>query len=404
MSLFTSNQANKNKDTGMDKKIASQKDAFQAYISADRLKNSRSMCMLGAVLFVLFSTIDFFALSSSLSDVLAIRGIVIAGLMLGFVLTYQSYFDKYYDYIMSSIYLVAAVGVVVSIYLALPTDYASNIYLATLLIIIMTIFAWSYFSIRTSALLITTIISSYAFVAIQKEIPVTHMWINIAFLMGATSIGYFSQHIRNNYLLQNFLLQQSLEASVEQKTIEADQNAFIANHDELTGLPNRRHITKLLEAMLETAKNKNKVMALMFLDLNGFKQVNDIYGHAAGDEVLKIVAQRLELATRKGDQISRLGGDEFLIGLLMKEGTLTNLEKMAQKFISLISQDINIDGVKIKIGASIGVSAYPIHGNTIESLIRVADDQMYKAKHGRKEPVIRAHQPSNSVIVFPNAG
>jgi hypothetical protein len=148
-----------NKNNIMDKITASQEEAFQSYISADRLKNSRSMCMLGAVLFVLFSVIDVFALSSSLSDVLAIRGIVIAGLMLGFVLTYQSFFDKYYDYIMSSIYLVAAVGVVVSIYLALPSDYASKIYLATLLIVIMTIFAWSYFSIRTSALLISTIIS-----------------------------------------------------------------------------------------------------------------------------------------------------------------------------------------------------------------------------------------------------
>ncbi len=387
----------------MDKITLSQEDAFQAYISADRLKNSRSMCMLGAVLFLLFSVIDVFALTSSLSDVLAIRGIVIAGLMLGFVLTYQSFFDKYYDYIMSSIYLVAAVGVVVSIYLALPADYASKIYLATLLIVIMTIFAWSYFKIRTSALLITTIISSYAFVAIQKDIPMAHMWINIAFLMGATSIGYFSQHIRDSYLMQNFLLQQSLEASVEEKTKEADQNAFIAHHDELTGLPNRRYITELLNEMLKTAKENNKVMALMFLDLNGFKQVNDAYGHAAGDEVLKIVARRLELATRKGDQISRLGGDEFLIGLLMKEGTLTNLENMAQKFISLISQDMNIEGEKITIGASIGVAAYPVHGNTIDGLIEIADHQMYKAKHGRKEPVIREQQPSNSVVVFPGS-
>ena len=387
----------------MDKITASQKDAFQTYISADRLKNSRSMCMLGAVLFLLFSLIDVFALSSTLSDVLAIRGIVIAGLMLGFVMTYQSYFDKYYDYIMSSIYLVVAVGVVVSIYLALPADYASKIYLATLLIVIMTIFAWSYFKIRTSALLITAIISSYAFVAIQKDVPTVHMWINIAFLLGATSIGYFSQHIRDSYLLQNFLLQQSLSELLEEKTREADQNAFIANHDELTGLANRRYITELLDDMLEKARNKNKVLALMFLDLNGFKQINDVYGHKVGDEVLKIVARRLKLAIRKDDQVSRLGGDEFLIGLLMKEGTLTNLEKMAQKFVDIISQDMNINGKQIKIGTSIGVAAYPIHANTIDSLIDIADHEMYKAKHGRKKPVLRDKQSNQSVIVFPGS-
>jgi len=387
----------------MNKITASQEEAFQSYISTERVKNSRSMCMLGAILFLMFAVIDVFALTSGLSEVLLIRGVVIAGLMLGFVLTYQTYFDKYYDYIMSGIYLVVAVGVVVTIYLALPADYASKIYLATLLIVIMTIFAWSYFKIRTSALLIATIVSSYAFVAIEKNVPSAHMWINIAFLFGATSIGYFSQHIRDNYLRQNFLLQQSLEASVEEKTIEADQNAFIANHDALTGLPNRRYIIQLLDEMLITAKDKNKVMALMFLDLNGFKQVNDVYGHAAGDEVLRVVARRLESATRKGDQISRLGGDEFLVGLLMKEGTLSNLEQMAEKFIALISQDMSIEGEKIKIGASIGVAAYPIHGNTIDGLLEIADNQMYKAKHGRKEPIIRDYQPSDSVIIFPGA-
>ena len=379
----------------------SQEETFQSYISSDRVKNSRSMCMLGAILFLMFAVIDVFALSSALSEVLLIRGVVIAGLMLGFVLTYQTYFDKYYDYIMSGIYLVVAVGVVMTIYLALPADYASKIYLATLLIVIMTIFAWSYFKLRTSALLIATIISSYAFVAIEKNVPTAHMWINIAFLLGATSIGYFSQHIRDNYLRQNFFLQQSLEASVEEITIEADQNAFIANHDALTGLPNRRYINILLEEMLETAKGKNKIMALMFLDLNGFKQVNDVYGHAAGDEVLKIVARRLESATRNGDQISRLGGDEFLVGLLMKEGTLSNLESMAEKFIALISQDMSIEGKQLKIGASIGVAAYPIHANTIDGLLEIADNQMYKAKHGRKDPIIREYQPSDSVIIFP---
>jgi len=387
----------------MNKITASQEEAFQSYISADRIRNSRSMCMLGAIIFLMFAVIDVFALTSALSEVLLIRGVVVAGLMLGFVLTYQTYFDKYYDYIMSGIYLVVAVGVVVTIYLASAEDYASKIYLATLLIVIMTIFAWSYFKIRTSALLIATIISSYVFVAIEKSVPSAHMWINIAFIFGATSIGYFSQHIRDNYLRQNFFLQQSLEASIEEKTIEADKNAFIANHDALTGLPNRRYIIQLLDDMLITAKDKNKVMALMFLDLNGFKQVNDVYGHAAGDEVLRVVARRLESATRKGDQISRLGGDEFLVGLLMKEGTLNNLEKMAEKFVALISQDMSIEGEKIKIGASIGVAAYPIHGNTIDGLLEIADNQMYKAKHGRKEPIIREYQPSDSVIIFPGA-
>lgn len=386
----------------MGKITASQEEAFQAFISADRIKNSRSMCMLGAILFLMFAIIDVFAMPSSLAHVLLIRGVVIAGLMLGFVLTYQTYFDKYYDYILSGIYLVAAFGTITSIYIAQAGDYASQIYLATLLVVIMTIFAWSYFEFRTSSLLVGAIISSYAFVAIQKEVPLAHMWINIAFLVGASGIGYFSQHIRDTYLRQNFFLQRSLESSIQEKTKEADRNAYIANHDSLTGLPNRRYITALLEDMLVVAKEKNKVMALMFLDLNGFKQVNDVYGHAAGDDVLKIVARRLELGVRKGDKIARLGGDEFLIGLTMKEDSFLNLEAIAEKFVKLVSQDMNIEGKTIQIGTSIGVAAYPMHGKSVDDLIEIADKQMYKAKHNRKQPDVSEYRADDSVIIFPS--
>ncbi len=91
-----------------------------------------------------------------------------------------------------------------------------------------------------------------------------------------------------------------------------------------------------------------------------------------------IVAKRLELAIRKGDHLSRLGGDEYLLGLMMEKENLNEIEAMANKYIHIISQPMNVEGLRVKIGASVGVAAYPIHGNNIESLMAIADQRMYQ--------------------------
>ena len=188
------------------------------------------------------------------------------------------------------------------------------------------------------------------------------------------------------------------------KTEEAKDNAYLANHDPLTELPNRRYMTELLEESMQIAKEKDKVLVIMFLDLNGFKQINDIYGHAAGDEVLIIVAKRLELAIRKGDHLSRLGGDEYLVGLMMEKENLSEIEGMTRKFVDLISQPMNVEGVRIKVGASIGISAYPIHGNKIEVLMEIADKKMYQVKRGKKQKSYEEPNHKNDqepILIFP---
>jgi diguanylate cyclase (GGDEF)-like protein len=240
------------------------------------------------------------------------------------------------------------------------------------------------------------------FIEIGKNLELSSLLVNILFLLSGASIGFVSQLIRDRYLRENFLLQQSLKEALQEKTTEAEDNEFLANHDSLTGLPNRRYITKLLEESLISAKEQDRVMVILFIDLNGFKQINDNYGHYAGDEVLKIVAQRLEMGMRKGDNLSRLGGDEYLIGLLMGKENLSEIEVIAKKFSDMVEQPMNVAGVSIKVSCSIGIAAYPIHGNDVSVLIEIADQKMYQVKKDNVE-LENPRYDSQSVVDFKQA-
>jgi len=381
-----------------------QENIFQSHISAEKISVSRTMSLLGTLLFLLFAVADILSVSVTLTEVLATRGVVIAGLLIAYALSFSKYFLKYYDIILSAAYLLTAAGIEVMIYLSVAEDHASSVYFAGLILVIMTLFGWSFLKVRTSAINTVIVIASYSFLEITRNISLSALFVNIFFLLSAGAIGFVSQLIRDRYVRENFLLQQSLKEVLEAKTIEAKDNAYLANHDPLTDLPNRRYVTELLEESLETAKREDKILAILFLDLNGFKQVNDVYGHAVGDEVLTIVAKRLEFAVREGDNLSRLSGDEFLVGLLMEEEGLSEIKKMAAKFTAIISKPMNIDGVSLKIGVSIGIAAYPIHGDKINVLLNIADKKMYKIKRGVQN-VMRDRQQAEvereSVVIFP---
>ncbi|HIP95511.1 MAG TPA: GGDEF domain-containing protein, partial [Leucothrix sp.] len=149
------------------------------------------------------------------------------------------------------------------------------------------------------------------------------------------------------------------------------------------------------------SKNNDKVLAILFIDLDGFKQINDVYGHATGDDVLTIVARRLEFTIRKSDCLSRIGGDEYLIGLLMNKENYAEVESMAEKFSTVISEPMNVDGISLKVGASIGIAAYPMHGNQIKTLMDIADRKMYQVKKRKKSDSKKEKNEQSHVIIFP---
>ncbi|OGS91158.1 MAG: hypothetical protein A2Z95_05020 [Gallionellales bacterium GWA2_60_18] len=172
----------------------------------------------------------------------------------------------------------------------------------------------------------------------------------------------------------------------ERKEIEA-QLESLAHYDSLTGLPNRMLLHDRLEQAIATAERLRQHFALLFIDLDGFKPVNDTYGHAFGDEVLKTVGQRLNLVIRGMDTAARLGGDEFVV-ILTDICNRANAERVAEKILSELSAPYEIAGESLSLSSSIGISIYPSDEMAAQDLLRTADEAMYQAKHDGKRRVI----------------
>ena len=153
----------------------------------------------------------------------------------------------------------------------------------------------------------------------------------------------------------------------------------LANHDTLTGLPNLRLAQERLLSTIALAKRKKWMAALMFIDLDGFKEINDTYGHDMGDKVLIIVAERLSRSIRGSDTAARVGGDEFLI-IQTEVPDRDAVASVAEKIISKISDPMFVEGHEIQIGASIGIAIYPENGHELKVLMKRADDAMYYTK------------------------
>ena len=157
----------------------------------------------------------------------------------------------------------------------------------------------------------------------------------------------------------------------------------LALKDPLTGLANRRLLADLMSVALVHARRNKSAMAVMYLDLDGFKQVNDTLGHAGGDALLKMVAGRLQATVREADTVARLGGDEFVIAL-WDVPDREDVAGVAKKMIQAVSQPYRIEGTDINITTSVGVSIYPEHGTDEEQLMKMADRALYGAKRSGK--------------------
>lgn len=158
---------------------------------------------------------------------------------------------------------------------------------------------------------------------------------------------------------------------------------YHANYDSLTNLPNRSYFNKQLENILKEAQNNNSTVALFFIDVDKFKEVNDSYGHNIGDKMLVAISKRLLNSVKKDDVIARIGGDEFVL-IAKNIKNIENIEQLALKLQDKIQQPLEIDKYIFNVSLSIGISIYPQHGTSSNDLLKHADIAMYEVKKSTK--------------------
>jgi diguanylate cyclase (GGDEF)-like protein/PAS domain S-box-containing protein len=170
-------------------------------------------------------------------------------------------------------------------------------------------------------------------------------------------------------------------SDISQARFYETQLQHVANHDSLTGLPNRALLARLLDLSIVRARETDRTLAVLFIDLDGFKALNDRFGHQAGDQALVEMGRRLRGNLRDADTVSRIGGDEFVV-VLTDLSAQPECEVAATRLLQALSAPIETDGVQVSLSASIGVALYPADADEADNLLRLADEAMYVAKRG----------------------
>ncbi len=349
----------------------------------EKANSTRVIAFLGGLLFVIYSFLDYFGLPSETTNILypiRVANLVVLGVL--FAITYRKIFQVHYNKILLFGYFCSGFTICAGVYLSQPGEYSHDLYFAAFMIFAMTAFSWSYLPLNQSLFLCIFFISLYTLirVSVHKDIEGTRLLITVAhvfFLISVVVVAAIAQYIRDNLIYKNIRLQQKLKIIVDEKTQEAKRQAKLANMDMLTGIPNRRYITECLRKALVKAEKYHTNLTLVFIDLNGFKLINDNYGHDYGDKVLEITAKRLSNVIRKEDYLARLGGDEFLIGFASKTYSSEYVNTLCRKLRKTISKTILFEGVRLKVTTSVGVASYPADGDSIEELVKIADKHMY---------------------------
>ena len=205
---------------------------------------------------------------------------------------------------------------------------------------------------------------------------------------------YQTKNLKLLQALSGFVVAAFANSDAHQNLVKANEKiAYMATHDTLTGLANRMQIMYRLDQELKRCRRYKLSLAVLFIDMDGFKEVNDTYGHKAGDDVLVEVGRRFTQSIRATDAVGRLAGDEFLI-LLTDNCRSEQGMQIARQIVERVSQDIVSAHAEVRITASIGLAFYPDNGQTPEALVNAADQAMYNAKFQGKNRISLSTDPT----------
>ena len=367
-------------------------ESFQEHLAAERIRSTREICVLASVLYLVFGVLDIWAIPSALTEVWTVRVIVVVLTMAVFWATWHLFFLKYYASFTAGLFLVLGMGIESMLYLTGPDDLAKYFYYTGMILVAMALYTWSFLPIWKNAGIGLMLVALYILIALRvQDMGSTHHWpvlmTNCFFFVSANILGIFANVQRNRYLRESFLLRHNLISDLQRTEAEKKQSDFFSEHDPLTGLPNRKHLMEHLDQSMTRAKASGTKLALLFIDLDGFKPVNDKFGHAVGDAVLKVVGQRLAHCVRASDLFARIGGDEFVVVLAQEPGGEDVATRIAAAIIGSIEAPIRDPDIGQALSASIGVGVFPDHAADATALLKVADEQMYQAKRKGKGTV-----------------
>jgi diguanylate cyclase (GGDEF)-like protein len=375
---------------------------YLRYLAPEMTRLARTACWLALLLTAAFGLIDPWAIPSGVAQVWTIRAVLLMVTATTLALTYRPVFLARYEAIFGGAFLVLGLGVLAMIACSATGEAARAVYFVGALLVLMGMYALSFLRRRTSAgvsavLLAGYLLESWALDDLRSAGPWPVVLANACFFVAVLTIGALSQRERDRYARQSFLRKRELEHELDVKEHARRLSEHLSNHDGLTGLPNRESFERDLGGLLARARAEGSVAAVLFLDLDGFKAVNDTFGHLAGDHVLRVIAQRIRACVSHADLAARLGGDEFVVALSLDpdvgQGAVELAQRIAARIESHVAEPIALDDTRVALGASTGIALFPADGESIGELIAAADSQMYAVKRVHKAARRREGEP-----------
>jgi len=366
-------------------------DAYQADLAGDKVRMLHVASILCSALVLCFGCLDAVTLPSNVSGAWTVRAIVVisALVVMAAVRFRPKAFLRHYTLCMCATAIGWSVGIEAIIMQSSPTDLAWGTYYAGLLIVSMALYAWTYLRPLYAAMTGIAVVGSYVAEAVFVQGMIERgQWPllvqNSFFLAVANLVGMMSLVMRERFSRQAFLLKNALAHDLKLEEEAKRQSQHRSEHDPLTGLPNRVRFLRRLDELL-AARQGAAAVAVLFLDLDGFKPVNDRHGHAAGDHMLAVIAERIRGAIRASDLAARLGGDEFVVAVPLADASGDGVvRRMSAALRAAIAEPVEYKGQHMRVSVSIGAALCPHDAACAGELLHQADQDMYASKRHRQ--------------------
>lgn len=387
--------------------------AYQNDLADQKRQSAREGALLASVLYAGFAVLDFWAIPSALVPVLAVRFVLVVPMLLWILwATYRAFFIQHYVHLMTVMYVGMGLGIEAMVLLANPSDLAHIVYYAGLILVVSALYTWTFLGPRTTGLiglglvLIYLLIEFFARTGNSTQNPIVVLS-NGFFFVSANVIGLLAVRIRERNLRALFLAKQALQEEVAERKKMGDQVRQMAFHDLLTQLPNRRLLADRLQQAMVASKRTQRWGAVLFLDMDNFKPLNDTHGHAVGDLLLIEVAHRLKTCVRERDTVARFGGDEFVVILsdlhADESESVAQAQAVAEKIRTALSEPYQLiiqpgstgaSALEHRCTTSIGVALFHAVATSQEEIIKRSDAAMYDAKQaGRNRVCVHTTNP-----------